>query len=88
MHPDLPRPARPCGSVADIELFHRDRCRFSSRCCRMVMAARMGVARWGQQRSLVRIFQHLRTAAPRSPGSRAVAMLRLTAFWLADSACP
>ena len=52
------------------------------------MAARMGVARWGQQRSLVRIFQHLRTAAPRSPGSRAVAMLRLTAFWLADSACP
>jgi len=30
----------------------------------------IGVARWGQQRSLARIFQVLRVATARSPGAR------------------
>jgi len=51
------------------------------------MAARSGVARCGQQRSLVKMRQVF-TVAARSPSARALAMLRLTARWLADSRLP
>ena len=48
------------------------------------MACTIAVARRGQQRSLVRIFQPLRVATARSPRPRRRAWARLTAFSLRD----
>lgn len=50
-----------------------------------VIAATIGVARRGQQRSLVSSFQVFNVAMARSPGARLRAWLRLTTFWLRDN---
>ena len=49
------------------------------------MARTMVVARSGQQRSFVRIFQVLSVAMPRSTRARLRACEALTRSWLADS---
>ncbi len=61
-----------------LSLFHYA---LASRVCRTWMALARWPARWGQLRSLVRIFHDLSWAFARSPGPRRRAWERLAVFW-------